>query len=301
MDAVIALVLVVGGLGCWLLATSLPGLRGRGLRARVDPFLHGLRGKPSRLLIPGSVVRWSWAGSLLARWGLVGSATLRARLEAAGRDPDEVRFRLEQGIWAGVVAGAVIVVVLVTAAAGVVAASPSMALVATLGGFTAALGRDWYLTREIERRRATLRDQLPTAMDHMMLILLAGGSIATAFARVAHEAPPVVAEEFARVDADIRGGSTVVDALGSFRARVPDASIAAFVDAMCTAVERGTSVTETLKGQADDVREARRRYLIELGGRREVLMLVPVVFLIMPVLVLFALYPGLVSLDLLVP
>ncbi|MFN2388126.1 MAG: pilus assembly protein TadB, partial [Actinomycetota bacterium] len=40
--------------------------------------------------------------------------------------------------------------------------------------------------------------------------------------------------------------------------------------------------------------------LLETAGRREVLMLVPVVFLIMPVVVVFALYPGIVSLDLLV-
>jgi tight adherence protein C len=32
---------------------------------------------------------------------------------------------------------------------------------------------------------------------------------------------------------------------------------------------------------------------MEQGGRREILMMVPVVFLILPVTVLFALYPGL--------
>jgi tight adherence protein C len=40
-----------------------------------------------------------------------------------------------------------------------------------------------------------------------------------------------------------------------------------------------------------------KRNLIEAGGRREVLMLVPVVFLELPVVILFALYPGLVSLS----
>lgn len=36
---------------------------------------------------------------------------------------------------------------------------------------------------------------------------------------------------------------------------------------------------------------------MEEGGRREIAMLVPVVFLILPVTVMFALYPGLVALD----
>jgi hypothetical protein len=52
-----------------------------------------------------------------------------------------------------------------------------------------------------------------------------------------------------------------------------------------------------LRAQAADVREQHKRDLIEAGGRREVLMLVPVVFLELPVVILFALYPGLFSLS----
>lgn len=49
--------------------------------------------------------------------------------------------------------------------------------------------------------------------------------------------------------------------------------------------------------RAADAREQHKRDLIEAGGRREVLMLVPVVFLMLPVVVLFALYPGLFTLS----
>ncbi len=45
--------------------------------------------------------------------------------------------------------------------------------------------------------------------------------------------------------------------------------------------------------QAQDVREAGHRALMEEGGRREVLMLVPVVFLMLPVTILFAVFYGL--------
>ncbi len=37
---------------------------------------------------------------------------------------------------------------------------------------------------------------------------------------------------------------------------------------------------------------------MEAGGRREIGMMVPVVFLVLPVTVLFAVYPGLTVLDL---
>ena len=46
------------------------------------------------------------------------------------------------------------------------------------------------------------------------------------------------------------------------------------------------------------VREAGRRALIESGARKEVLMMVPVVFLVLPVTVLFAFWPGFIGLTL---
>jgi tight adherence protein C len=59
------------------------------------------------------------------------------------------------------------------------------------------------------------------------------------------------------------------------------------------AVERGTPLAEVLRAQAQDVREEGRRRLMEEGGKKEIAMMIPVVFLILPVTVLFALYPGL--------
>ena len=63
------------------------------------------------------------------------------------------------------------------------------------------------------------------------------------------------------------------------------------------AIERGTPLAEVLRSQAMDVREAGKRALLEAGGRKEISMMVPVVFLILPVTVLFALYPGLLTLT----
>jgi tight adherence protein C len=64
------------------------------------------------------------------------------------------------------------------------------------------------------------------------------------------------------------------------------------------ALDRGTPLVDVLHAQAADVREAGRRVLIETGARKEVAMMLPVVFLILPVTVLFAFYPGVIGLDL---
>src|SRR3954453_16214108 len=67
--------------------------------------------------------------------------------------------------------------------------------------------------------------------------------------------------------------------------------LARFVDGMAIAGDRGTPLAEVLRAQAVDVREQHRRELLEVGGRKEIAMLVPVVFLVLPVTVVFALVP----------
>jgi tight adherence protein C len=47
-----------------------------------------------------------------------------------------------------------------------------------------------------------------------------------------------------------------------------------------------------------DARESSRRALIEAGGRKEIAMMVPVVFLVLPISVLFVLFPGFYGLSL---
>ena len=57
-------------------------------------------------------------------------------------------------------------------------------------------------------------------------------------------------------------------------------------------VDRGTPLAEVLRAQAQDVREEGRRLVMEAGGRKEIAMMVPVVFLILPITVVFAAFPG---------
>ena len=74
-------------------------------------------------------------------------------------------------------------------------------------------------------------------------------------------------------------------------------SVARFVDGVIIAVERGTPLADVLRAQATDAREAARQHVIAEGGRREILMMIPVVFFVLPVTVVFAMYPGLGALQ----
>jgi tight adherence protein C len=298
------LIALCGASGVVLLWLGLSGVREGRIERRVEPYLSGLRGRPSGLLAPTAVSSGAgrWLEAHWARWRPGYDRELSDRLAAAGdrRAPGE--FRVEQltwGIAASIAAAWGIPGAISVAGAAVdLRAVPALAVVAFAAGW---LGRDWWLGRQISDRRAALGEQLPTAIDLVTLSIMAGESVPAAFDRVARTIEGGIGEEFRLVVGEIRSGSPALDALEALKARLPDYSMVRFVDALCTGIERGAPLADVLRAQADDVREARRRRLIEMGGKREVLMLLPVVFLIMPVVVVFVLLPGLTSLDLLVP
>ena len=61
--------------------------------------------------------------------------------------------------------------------------------------------------------------------------------------------------------------------------------------------EDGFALVKSIRAQSADAREEAKRTLLETGGRKEVQMMLPVVFMILPVTVVFALYPGLLTLT----
>jgi tight adherence protein C len=63
------------------------------------------------------------------------------------------------------------------------------------------------------------------------------------------------------------------------------------------AIERGTPIADVLRAQAMDARNLEARKLMTLAGKKETLMMIPVVFLILPLIVVVALYPGLTALN----
>jgi tight adherence protein C len=98
--------------------------------------------------------------------------------------------------------------------------------------------------------------------------------------------------------AEARAGTPFLAALTHLRDRTRLEPLARFLDGMAVAIERGTPLADVLRAQAADVRALSKRQLLESGGRKEIAMMVPVVFLVLPITILFALYPGLLAITL---
>ena len=114
----------------------------------------------------------------------------------------------------------------------------------------------------------------------------------SALERVARLSDGELADELRRTLADTRAGASLTMALQALADRTALVPLARFVDGVVVAVERGTPLADVLHAQAQDVREVGQRALMDAAGKKEILMMIPVVFLILPVTVLFAVYPG---------
>jgi tight adherence protein C len=223
---------------------------------------------------------------------LGGTGPVRRRLEQAGRGMTVEEFRAEQVVW-GALGGAAGITfgLLVGVRHGAAGAVPVLAAViaGVLGG---VLARDRWLTQEVREREQRMIAEFPTIAELLALAVTAGEGPLGALDRVTRISGGELARELRRALDDVRAGASLTQALDAVSARASLPMLARFVDGIVIAVERGTPLADVLRAQAVDVREAGKRALLEAGGRKEIAMMVPVVFLILPVTVLFALFPG---------
>jgi tight adherence protein C len=245
-----------------------------------------------RLLAPvvRDGVRW------VERWGSP-TQELRARLLRAGGDTTVEQFRAQQVVWAvgGLVAGTVCALLLAASRQPSPGALFVMVACAGLGG---AIARDYMLGVAVSRREARIVAELPTVAELLALEVSAGEGALGALERVARTTRGVMSEELRATLGSARAGAPLSQALMELADRTGVLSLRRFADGVATAVELGTPLAEVLRAQAQDVRDAGQRALMEEGGKREIAMMVPVVFLILPVTVIFAVFPGLTTIRL---
>lgn len=303
MTAEAGLSLVLGatlGLGLWMLVSLVPILRRPRLVHRVAPYVLDVSASARDLVARRTVDPSRVVGVVAAPvsdrlapivHAMLGApATVAARLRRARSPLTLERFRARQLVWAAigmVVGGLVGVLAVVRGASPIVPVA--LVVVAAASG---ALLADWLLQRAVRRRMARISSELPTVLEFLALSLAAGEGLADALRRVARIGTGELASELGTVVADAASGASLSDALERLGGELDHPGVARSVDQMRGALERGTPLAQTLQAQAQDARDGARRDLLEAAGTKEIAMLVPLVFGLLPTTVAFALWPG---------
>lgn len=231
---------------------------------------------------------------------LGGRESIRRRLERSGSRLSVEDFRFSQVVWGLIGFAGAFTVGLLGPARQPGRALPWLIVCCAVAA-VAVLARENALTRQVTRREQQILAEFPVVADLIALSVAAGEGPVGALDRVVSSCRGALPDELAIVLAESRTGLPMSAALDAFARRSGLAIVSRFAEGFAVAIERGTPLVDVLTAQAADVREATKRALIETGARKEVAMMVPVVFLIMPVTLLFAFYPGVVGLNLLAP
>lgn len=288
--------------GLLLVASGWARTRRPSLEQRLTPYVRDVH---PYAVVPGGShgVVHAVFGPSMRRAGQVvgdllgGSVSVSRRLVRLGSPMTVEDFRIRQVLW-GVtgLAGAIGVSALLWTERGT--GVPLLLVICVVGFLSGVLLCDNNLSSRVSAHEQELQTEFPVVADLLALAVAAGESPVAGLERIMKVCHGALSDELARVVADIRTGTPMAQAFDGLAARTGVTSIARFAEGLAIAVERGTPLVDVLHAQAADVREAARRDLIEAGGRKEIAMMVPVVFLILPVTVVFAFFPGYIGLHL---
>lgn len=294
------------GLGLLMAIAASPPMRRIDLADRIAPFLADT--SPQSRLLSGPTA--TGQNGVIARLTgplikdlvrkldrlIGGQLSVRRRLEALNSPLTVDEFRTQQVLWG--VAGLLLGLGFGTLALLLTATNAVGIGLLVLGcAVTGVLARDYWLTQQVTRRDEAILAEFPVVAEMLALSVTAGEGPAGSIERITKLAHGPLVEQLSAILADTRSGTPLLEAIGTVRDRTRLEPLARFLDGMAVAIERGTPLADVLRAQAADVRALSKRQLMEAGGKKEIAMMVPVVFLVLPITIVFALFPGLVAIT----
>jgi tight adherence protein C len=139
--------------------------------------------------------------------------------------------------------------------------------------------------------------ELPDILDLLAVSLASGDSVYNSIRRVVARADGVIANELTYMIRAIELGGSFEEELSEVAKRLPQQQVAEFCNKLAMAMRRGTPLAKLLRDQAQSVRQEVHNQIAKQAGKNETRMMIPLVFLILPVTVLFAIYPSLQLLN----
>jgi tight adherence protein C len=160
----------------------------------------------------------------------------------------------------------------------------SLVIAAALGLYVPSL----FIQAKADRRQQALTNAFPDALDLMLVCVEAGLGLEASFARVGMEmttSHPLLAEQFGAVVLELRAGRSHEDALRRMADRAGVDDIRAFCTLLIQSTKLGSSISQTLRTYASEMREKRRLRAEEKAHRLPVLISIPLVACMLPTMI----------------
>jgi tight adherence protein C len=192
-----------------------------------------------------------------------------------------------------------------------VAAKPSVSLVNRVGPSMTriAIGTGSFsVAKAFTKIRLALRSQnsprlekalfeLPEIIEILVVSLRSGEGVFQSLEKVASRATGELARELERILLAVSYGAALATEINKLPDSLPHPQFAEFANKISLSLTRGTPLAQMLQDQGKSARAETRNRLLRQAGKNETKMLIPLVFLILPITVLFAIYPSLKLLN----
>ena len=145
-----------------------------------------------------------------------------------------------------------------------------------------------FVRAKADRRQQELINGFPDALDLMLVCVEAGLGLEAAFNRVGQEtvqSHPLIAEQLGTVVLELRAGRSREDALRRLADRAEVDEIRAFATLLIQSGKLGSSIAQTLRIYAAEMREKRRMRAEEKAHKLPVLLSIPLVACMLPVMI----------------
>lgn len=173
---------------------------------------------------------------------------------------------------------------------------PQKMAILLLGAAGGALLPFMVLQSAIRRRQAALRRQLPEFLDMLCVSVQAGLSFDGALAKIVARMKGPVVDEFSRALRDMEFGMTRQHTLTQLANRCDLEEMYLFTSSVIQSEHLGTSMSKTLKQQADNMRDRHRQWVRAEAMRAPVKIIFPLVFFIFPSIFVMVIFPAALSL-----
>jgi tight adherence protein C len=135
--------------------------------------------------------------------------------------------------------------------------------------------------------------ELPQHLELMSANLIAGMGFIEVLTSQSKSSQGKFADHLRRLDKRLRYGASLEAALRELAAEANSDSVTEFANKVELSLVRGTPLADQVALLADATRTKLRIQILRKAGKNELLMLVPLVFLILPVTIGFAIFPSL--------
>ena len=158
----------------------------------------------------------------------------------------------------------------------------------------------YYLSRRVSKRQLYIREGFPDALDMLLVCVESGLGLDGALARVSQEigrAHPLLAEQFGFVGRELRVGRDREVALRSMAERIGLDEVSSLVTLLIQTDKLGTSIGDALRAHAYEMRTTRLLRAEEKAMKLPVKLSMPLIFFILPALLLVILAPASLSIG----